>query len=241
MKPIIGITCAASFETWGHDISASYYYVGSEYADAVYQSGGLPVLLPPRIGFAEQTEDISRLMLQLDGLFFSGGGDAKRAPGKGMPTLKEQQPVRYAIECGWLRAAYERNIPVLGICRGFQMMVEFFGGSMAEDTVRSHRQTLPGQLPSHKVSITKGSKLAQIVGTDEWAVNSFHVQHANEIPEGFIVSAIAEDGVIEGIEAANRGFFLGFQFHPELLLPDERAKLLLDYFIEEATQNKIRS
>lgn len=232
MKPTIGITCAASYETWGHDKSASYYYVGREYADAIYEAGGLPLLLPPFIN-ASEAEDIPRLLTRLDGVLFSGGGDAKRAPDAGMPTLKEQQPVRYAAECGWLRAVYDWKMPVLGICRGFQMMVEYFGGSISENTVPSHRQTAPDHMPWHKVNITKGSKLANIVKADDWAVNSIHVQQAKTIPMGFIVSAVAEDGVMEGIEAIDRNCFMGFQFHPELL-PDECAKKLLKYFIGEA-------
>lgn len=240
MKPVIGITCAWSVETWGDSLEGGgYYYVGRPYVEVISRYGGIPLLITP-----EYEEDINELINtildKVQGLLFSGGGDARRFSSGQLPTLKEQQPKRYYFESQLLKAAWERKIPVIGICRGHQMIAEVFGGSIAKETVDGHKQNLPGYEPWHEIIVEKESKIYTIIGKEKWAVNSFHKQVIGKIPTGFKVVMKTSENIIEGIEACEHPFFMGFQFHPEeLALKDETAQLIFKKFIDEAKKYKI--
>jgi len=225
MKPIIGITSPWSEETWGETIgNGGFDYAGRAYSDAIYAAGATPILIP----VVENYEDIEKHAAEIfdivDGLYFSGGGNGKPRKNNVLPTLYNQQPVRSAWEDYLMKRAYEKNIPTLGVCRGYQMMAVALGGSM--DTVRmpEHKQTIPYNQGIHNVVITPDSHMEKIVGGDMWFVNSIHVERLCKLPERFVVSAIAEDGSIEAIEATDKTFFMGTQFHPELMRDDARAK-----------------
>lgn len=222
-KPVIGITCPWSEETWGETIgNGGYDYAGRAYSNAIYAAGGTPLLIP----VVERCEDIEAHAAQIfdivDGLYFSGGGNGK--PRKDIPTLYNQQPARSAWEDRLMKLAYEKNIPTLGVCRGYQMMAVALGGEM--DTVRmpEHKQTVPYNQGIHNVTITAGSLMEKMVGSEKWFVNSIHVERVRNLPKNFVASAIAEDGCIEAIEATDKIFFMGTQFHPELMCNDARAK-----------------
>lgn len=236
MKPIIGVTSAWSYETWADSEKESgNYYVGKQYVQAVLKAGGLPVILHPSI----ESEDLYDLMNILDGLLFTGGGSATKFTPENMPSLEEQQPVRYSFEKELMIKAHNMNKPILGICRGYQMMIQVFGGTLSQDVISGHKQSKPYHIPHHKVVINKDSILYNIIQEDEWDVNSIHVQQLDKLPEDFIVSARTEDNVIEGIESINKPLLMGFQFHPELLLGDEKSKVLFEYFIKEAIEYKV--
>ena len=236
MRPIIGITCPWSVETWGDSPEGGgYYYVGKPYVEAVYKYGGIPLLLTPQYTKDDLSSVLEQLLDKVEGILFTGGGDARMFSSESLPTLRKQQNNRYIFEKNLMRKAYNKKVPMLGICRGFQMIVETFGGSLANDTIEGHKQNGPGWEPWHKVIIEKNSKLYNLVGQEEWNVNSFHIQRVDKVPEGFIVSAKAEDGVIEGIESIDHPFLVGFQFHPEeLSYKDEKAGRIFKYFINEA-------
>lgn len=235
MRPVIGITCAWSEETWGAEATKSTYdYVARNYSAAIYRAGGLPLLIPP---VAEQdTIDscIEALLPQLDGIYFSGGGDCRRKSGDPIPTLYRQQPTRSRWEDALLKATYRRDIPTLGVCRGYQMMAAAFGGAM--DTVRmpEHLQAAPFDRGHHNLSIAADSLLAQLAGAQDWFVNSIHMERVKTVPAGFTATAWAEDGSIEAMEAQGKRFFLGTQFHPELMVNDPRAKKVLQAFVDTA-------
>jgi len=228
-KPIIGITTAWSVETWGDSIeSRGYNYVGRTYVEAIINAGGIPILIPQF-----KHEDIDKILDTIDGILFTGGGDAKRFSKENLPPLREQQPLRYDFEADLMKAAYNIRKPMIGICRGFQMMIEVFGGSLSLEIIDGHKQKLDGSKPCHKVNITKGSFLHKIVNDLIWDVNSFHIQKVENVPDIFIAAAIAEDGVIEAIEIKNDQFAVGMQFHPEeLLWGDKRASLIFEEFIK---------
>lgn len=233
-KPMIGITCPWSKETWGEeDFKSTYDYAGRGYTSAIYRAGGIPVLIPP-VAEAEDLESCQALLQNLDGLYFSGGGDVRRKNGAVIPCLYDQQPTRSCWEDKLMKAAYEKDIPVLGVCRGYQMMAVAFGGAM--DTVRlpEHLQSAPYSRGIHTVSVAPGSVLAKTAGDGDWFVNSIHVERIKNAPDGFLVSAWAEDGSIEAIEAVNKRFFLGTQFHPELMVEDVRAQNVLRAFVAAA-------
>lgn len=235
-KPVIGITCPWSVETWGDPIEVGgYFYVARAYVDAVYKYGGIPMLITPRYDESVTNDYIEPLLNIVDGLLFSGGGSAKRNPSEALPTLRGQQPIRYDFEAALLKKAYEKKLPIIGICRGFQMILEVFGGTLSDELVKHHKQTGPKYEPSHGVTVNKESMLYEIVGSENWDVNSIHIQQAEKVPEGFIISARATDGVIECIEAVDYPFLMGCQFHPEeLLKKDKRAGEIFERFMQVA-------
>lgn len=229
-KPRIGITTAWSVETWGDSAeSRGYNYVGRTYIEAIINAGGLPVLIPQ-----VELSDIGNILENVDGLLFSGGGDAKRFSKENLPALREQQPLRYDFETALMKAARDTKKPVMGICRGFQMLVEVFGGSISEEIIDGHKQKNPnGGVPWHKVNILENSFLHSVVGEKQWDVNSFHIQKVGAVPDSFKAAAMSEDGVIEAIECMDDTFILGTQFHPEeLLWSDKRAALIFKKYIE---------
>lgn len=239
MKPLIGITCPWSVETWGDSVESSgYYYVGKIYVEVIQKYGGIPLLITPEhIQNGDIDEDISQLLNTIQGILFTGGGDAKKFSPDKLPSLEKQQEIRYSFEKNLMEQAYNKNMPVLGICRGYQMIVECFGGSLGDETIEGHKQDIAGWKPWHKVSINKDSKLYNIIEGEEWEVNSFHIQKVAKIPERFISSVKAEDGVIEGVEAVDHPFFGGLQFHPEELeRKDEKAGKIIKSFISEAAR-----
>ena len=114
------------------------------------------------------------------------------------------------------------------------MMAIALGGEM--DTVRmpSHQQTTPANEVCHSIKVAEGSLLAKTIGTQHWLVNSLHVERVMTVPEGFIASARADDGSIEAIESLEKTFFMGTQFHPELMPEDVRAQNILRAFVAAA-------
>lgn len=235
-KPVIGITCPWSKETWGDPLEINcYYYVERPYVKAIAKHGGIPILLAPEYDEESLDDYLDSILNIVDGILFSGGGDVKNNSSKELPTLRGQQPVRYDFEAALMKKAYERNLPILGICRGFQMMIEVFGGSLSNELVENHKQNIPSTEPWHEIKINKDSKLYEIIGNETWNVNSFHVQKAEKLPEGFIVSAVSNDGVVEAIESTNYPFLVGFQFHPEALcLKDKTSSEVFKWFIQQA-------
>lgn len=237
MKPVIGITCPWSVETWGDSIeSGGYYYVGKFYVEAICKYGGIPLLITPEhIQGDDIDEDILSIMNIVQGILFTGGGDARKFSSDELPILKKQQEIRYSFESELMRKAYDQGIPMLGICRGYQMITEVFGGSLGENIIEGHSQDRSGWEAWHKVFINKDSWLYSTIGKEEWEVNSFHIQEVSKIPEDFIISATSEDGIIEGIEAVNHPFLVGFQFHPEELeARDEKAGKIIEGFINKS-------
>lgn len=232
MKPVIGITCPWSEETWGETIGyGGYDYAGRAYTEAIYAAGGMPFLIPV-INKNEDTEKYAQEIIDfVDGLYFSGGGNSRRRSGNTLPKLYDQQPARSAWEDCLVKKAYEKNIPALGVCRGYQMMAVALGGAM--DTVRrpEHKQNIPFNEGIHNIEISPESFLAKIVGSETWFVNSIHIEHVATLPKNFVPSAVAEDGCIEAIEATDKTFFMGTQFHPELMSRDYRAKEIFKAFI----------
>ena len=238
MNPVIGITCPWSEETWGvGEQGRTYDYAGRDYSAAIYQAGGLPVLIPAIADEEDLEAHADRVLQAVDGLYFTGGGDRKgnRTIAE-IPTLYNQQPTRSCWEDVLLKMAYARNVPCFGVCRGYQMMAVAFGGAM--DTLRlpEHRQTIPADQGIHNVYPTPDTLLAKVVGEDPWFVNSLHVERVSVIPEGFVAAARAEDGSIEAIAATAKTFFMGTQFHPELMPRDPKSQLIFRRFVEAAAK-----
>ncbi|MEW6425865.1 MAG: gamma-glutamyl-gamma-aminobutyrate hydrolase family protein [Bacillota bacterium] len=222
MLPVIGITVA--FETAPENSlvpGADLYYTNREYARAVELAGAVPVMLPKVAG-----EGILQGLLDsIDGLVVTGG--ARPVPGDllarpVLPGLKEQNPARYAYDYRLIAEALRRDMPVLGICRGHQMINEVTGGSLLLriPEPHPHRQTGAPGTPAHAVEIEPDTLVHRIVGRRRLPVNSLHLQAVERAGPGMVVAARAEDGVVEAIESKNHSFVLGVQFHPEKMTAD---------------------
>ncbi|MEW6447140.1 MAG: gamma-glutamyl-gamma-aminobutyrate hydrolase family protein [Bacillota bacterium] len=211
MRPIIGITSA--FDEEEARFSLTRYYI-----DAVTQAGGLPFILP-----SLSMELAAAALERVHGLILSGGGDIDPSyfGEEPLPSTKKITPRRDAFEIAVARAALIRQVPVLGICRGLQVLNVAAGGKVLQDislgvcNPLKHFQDAPRWHGTHHIEILPGSKLASIFGTLRPRVNSFHHQAVSRLAPTFKATAWAPDGVIEGIEAEAHPFAVGVQFHPE--------------------------
>jgi len=215
-RPVIGITLDS--EAPGGYSNLPWYALRENYADAVTAAGGLPLPLPHE---PDQAGDYLEL---IDGLVITGGAfdvdPALFGAGERHPTVITKDR-RTAFELAVPRGAIERDMPVLGICGGQQLLHVVLGGQLIQhipDEVTgalAHEQPNPRDEPGHSVAVTPGTLLHRIVGRDSLDVNSAHHQAAKGEPSGVKINAVAPDGVIEGIEATNKTFCLGVQWHPE--------------------------
>ncbi len=230
-RPLIGVTLDA--EQPGGWSRFPWYALRANYTEAVAGAGGLPVALPHDPALAAEMLD------RLDGLVVTGGAFDVDPALYGAPdvhatvTLKQQ---RTATELALVRGALERNMPVLGICGGQQLLAVAVGGTLIQhipDSVAGaleHEQPNPRNEPGHAVAIVPGTLLARIVGTAEMQVNSAHHQAVATPGPHAVVNATAPDGVIEGVEDARYRFCLGLQWHPEFLI-DPGDRRVFDAFI----------
>ena len=231
-RPLIGVTLDA--EKPGGYSKFPWYALRQNYCEAVILAGGLPVALP------HEPENATAYLDTLDGLVVTGGafdvdpslyGDADRHD---TVVTKDR---RTAFEMAMTRGALVRDMPVLGICGGQQLLHVALGGKLFQhipDSVKdalAHEQPNPRDEPGHDVAVAKGTKLHAIVGTETLAVNSAHHQAARDEPDGVVVNARSPDGVIEGIEAPAYRFCLGVQWHPEFHI-SEGDRRLFRAFIE---------
>lgn len=241
MTALIGVTTVWSMETWGEvdDQPGGILYSPVQYHNALYNSGGLPVLVAPPT-LALNDEDLQAVAKKtadsLYAFFFSGGGGNRRFKNGDMPNLEEQQPQRYKFEAMLIREAWKRKMPVIGACRGHQMIIEALGGKIKGETVSGHQQDEKAKT-GHGIKIAAGSKLASLVGSLNWTVNSMHCQVAEEVPAHFQVSARSPEGYIEAVEAEEPHFWMGFQFHPEAMVVfDEAARAVIKAFVDAAEE-----
>jgi putative glutamine amidotransferase len=213
--PLIGISAYSEVARWGlWDMPASL--LPQNYADTVAGAGGVPILLPPVHG-------IESAVSRLDGLIISGGPDVE--PGRygqqAGPQTTIVRPERDEAEIALFRAALAAGVPVLGICRGMQLMNVALGGTLIQhlpDVVRndSHSPT-PGTMAEHKVTVGPSgsrSRLAGIIGEGTHVVPTHHHQGIDRLGDGLVATAWAEDGTVEAAELGGV-FAIGVQWHPE--------------------------
>ncbi|WP_041219743.1 gamma-glutamyl-gamma-aminobutyrate hydrolase family protein [Desulfitobacterium dichloroeliminans] len=227
-KPIIGITIA-------HCNEELKSYPRALYVEAVKQAGGQPILLPT-IATVEEAEDIVGL---IDGLILTGGGDIS-------PILLEEEPIRGVGECLpdrdlseilMTQKALDKDLPLLGICKGIQILAIAAGGKIYQDIVSEcpesmeHKMKAPRDFPWHEILLME-SHLKDFLGEERISVNSVHHQAVAEVPREFAVSAVAPDGIIEAIEKKEASFCVGVQWHPEVMVKDKNSQRLFQQFIK---------
>lgn len=219
-KPLIGITTLI-------DEKLESYWMLPLYTEAVAKSGGVSVILPPFSG----ADEAAPAVRALDGLLFTGGEDIDPIYyGEEIhPAIGEISAKRDISEFLLMKEALAADKPVFCVCRGFQLLNVFFGGTLYQDlpsqydsTVR-HRQEKPYDKPAHAVTVAKGSPLARIAGTGEFGVNSRHHQAVKDLAQGLTAMAVSEDGLVESAFAPGHPFVMGVQWHPEHMF--ERNKI----------------
>jgi putative glutamine amidotransferase len=203
----------------------SHLMLGAQYVRAVERTGAVVVPLSP----AHAAASLERLLDLVDGMVFSGGEDIDPAR-YGQPphaALGSVSPERDAMEIRVLEGALRRELPVLAICRGMQLLNVAWGGTLFQDLPSQrpggveHRQTAPIHQASHAITLEAGSTLRGVVGAHTVPVNSFHHQGIDRLAEGLRPVAWAEDGLVEGVESTERRWIVGVQWHPER---DEEAE-----------------
>ncbi|HWJ44870.1 MAG TPA: gamma-glutamyl-gamma-aminobutyrate hydrolase family protein [Gaiellaceae bacterium] len=233
MRPLIGITTYVTPARWGYwELEASL--IPHSYVMSVEEAGGRPLLVPPSEDGVDETLDA------LDGIVFSGGSDLdpEHYDAVAHPETFGIHPERDRSELELMRAALERDMPVLGICRGIQVMNVARGGDLHQHLPEivgheGHKHDPPGRFVDHDVTIEPETKLGQILG-ERHPVKSHHHQGLDAVGEGLRVSAHAEDGSVEGIEDPSRRFALGVLWHPEA----GENKKLFEALVEQAREYK---
>lgn len=245
MKPLIGLTPQ-------YDYERSRVFVVENYMKSVIMAGGIPVVLPLHVS----GNDLKDLASSLDGFLFTGGPDIS-------PFIYKEEtiqacgvvvPERDEMELSLFSIAYKSQKPILGICRGIQVINVCLGGSLYQDLSQftpsysmesdnlftplplSHYQKSENHVLSHSVVAEEGSLLHRITSSNEFLVNSFHHQGVKEVAPSLKVSGRSKDSLIEAIEHPNYKFLLGVQWHPEHLTAfDANAYQLFSTFIESCT------
>lgn len=217
-RPVIALTCYLEPARWGAwEVPAAL--LPHWYLDATNSAGGRAVLLPP-----DDTGDVA-VLDRIDGLIIVGGADvgSEHYGHDRHPTADEPRIVRDSSELQLYRGARERDLPVLGICRGLQVMAIAHGGSLHQNlpdvSPLTHRER-PGEFVDHRAEFTPGSLVATVLEATSLVVNSSHHQAVADAGS-LQVTGLAEDGTIEACEDDDGAFVLGVQWHPEH--PDRRS------------------
>jgi putative glutamine amidotransferase len=212
-RPVIGITTyltPARFGAWEEEAAL----IPAAYVNAIEAAGGRPLLVPP------STEAIEETLDRLDGLLFSGGSDLDPEVygQEAHPETNGIVPERDRAEIALLRAALERDMPVLAVCRGSQVLNVALGGDLVQHLPEivgdeKHKHTA-GEFADHDVDLVTGTRVQEILG-DHAPVKSHHHQGYGKIGDGLREAARAEDGTIEALEDPSRRFAMGVLWHPE--------------------------
>ncbi|MBW6473691.1 MAG: gamma-glutamyl-gamma-aminobutyrate hydrolase family protein [Anaerolineaceae bacterium] len=236
MQPIIGITAGKDLI----DTGIQKICLIEKYSCAISASGGIPFVIPPDIS----TYSIETIISRVDGIMITGGGDieTKRFNGQDHPRVYGVDVDRDNLEIGLVHAAESSGKPILGICRGIQIINVALGGDLYTDIQDQKTDPLkhdwfpdyPRNRLSHSVEIISGSLLNKILEISITDVNSLHHQAIRNLSNKLSATAFAPDGIIEAVEIRDHPFFLGVQWHPEWLFDLETTQKLFKAFIQAA-------
>lgn len=232
---VIGVT---SFIEWERNIHG----VSRNYTRKIIDAGAIPLIIPSIVG-------VEKVVGKLDAVLFSGGGDiAPRFYNEySHPGIRVLEGERDELEIILAKKAFEMGKPILGICRGIQLINVAFGGNIFQDISKevenpikhdwydadNRRFRSPPDYPTHRVTISRSSRLFQILEVDNLYVNSFHHQAVKKVAPGFRDVAWAGDNIVEAIEYDGDKFILGIQWHPEMM-HDVYSRKIFKAFVEAA-------
>jgi len=235
-RPLIGITCyrdEAAWSVWRQPAAL----LPQTYVEAVERAGGTPVVLPP------QSEGAAAGLLgALDGLVLAGGADIDPARYRATPHPRTGAPqaARDGWEFGLLAGALERDLPVLGVCRGMQLLNVALGGDLVQHLPDGTHQNPPARFVRHEVRVRSDSRAGEALGASA-KVSCYHHQAVGRLGDGLRATAWAGDDVVEAVELPGRRFAVGVQWHPENDLDDLRVfRALTDAAKESATTARSR-
>lgn len=228
IKPIILITP-------NYNTEEKTYSLNKRYCEMISNCGAIPIIIP-----YISVENIEYMLSYASGVLFTGGGDiSPRILGiEGGMYSNSCNEKRDIFELNLSRICFEKGIPILGICRGMQIMCVAAGGSVFEDIqlfsnkALEHMQSIKKDIPWHKIYIKRKSVLNNILGKESIYVNSLHHQCVKE--SGFLkIGAVSPDGVIEAVEKNENGFALGLQWHPEHCIYGGYSEKIFNFFINK--------
>ncbi len=252
MRPIIGLS---SYYVKAYEFSADrvrglrdqdMLMTTMDYVESIYSAGGAALSISP----IDSEDYLRTVVARIDGLLLTGGGDVNprsydQSLQKGIGRLEVERDV---IELKLIEYALQRGIPIMGICRGHQLLNVYFKGTLYQDINRHSERPIEHvarqglkSTEAHRVIFVRDCPLKRCFGRDEIYVNSFHHQAIDRLGEGLAICARSEDGYIEAIECENNPQVFGVQWHPEMMsrvAPDQMR--IFEMLIEYASQNKER-
>lgn len=235
-RPVIGICSMVERANWTVWTDVEVNVSQRTYSRGVTQAGGLPVILPPDDAVTEAPE---QLLDMLDGLVLAGGSDVDPASygAEADPHTKGSWPERDRFELALTRGALERDLPLLGICRGMQLLNVACGGTLDQHVANTelHLHT-PGEFSDHDVRLEPGSLAARAVGAEHVSVRSHHHQGVGRLGDGLVATGWAEPGeTVEAVEAPDRRWALGILWHTE----EERQSPVLAALTAASTKEAV--
>ena len=232
MKPIIGVVPL-------YDEFKDSLWMVPGYMDGITQAGGLPVMLP----LTKDQKDIARFADEFDGFLFTGGHDVT-------PAVYGEERLPVCGACCKERDEMERELfdrvtgldkPLLGICRGIQLINALLGGTLYQDLPTQHPSLLehhmkpPYDRPAHHVHILPDTPLAALLGAETIAVNSYHHQAVRDTAPSLRVMAKADDGIVEGVYLPGRKMVWAIQWHPEFsFTSDENSRRIFAHLVNQS-------
>ena len=221
-KPLIAL-----MPLWDEKMNS--YWMLPGYMDLIIKSGGIPVML----SFSDDEQSIEEIAKRFDGFVFTGGDDIDPAH-YGEEKLEQcGEPCVYrdSLEFALFKEVLKTDKPVLGICRGMQFLNAALGGTLYQDLPTQkpgdvcHKQSAPFDALTHSVTVEKGTKLYDIVGTEKLMVNTLHHQAVDKVAPCLVPCATADDGLVEGVYHPEKAFLLGVQWHPEMIFNHEENSI----------------
>jgi putative glutamine amidotransferase len=241
-KPKIGLTLSETLEEpfYRWPARKPFDFIKQDYYKAIVQAGGIPILLPN----VEPPETLNPLIESLDGLLITGGRDMSPSYyGQTLhPETSEPTAGRDKFELAVFEQMFESRKPIMGICRGMQLINVALGGTLFQDLTCIPRQTLTHADPEqtakvfHEVTILPESRLYHIINSTKIETNSSHHQVIDELGRGLKATAFAPDGIIEAIEHVDFDFMISVQWHPEAIIDREHSQKLFSALIEQASK-----
>jgi len=232
-KPLIGITTRNGKDADGHPLTALQH----TYTRAILQAGGLPILIPSML----MEEDFLDLYSRVSGILFTGGGDVSLEyfNGSAHPRIGEVDRARDLTEISLMHAAVNDGKPILGICRGAQVMNVVFGGTLYTHIIDQLKGALdhdyPGDLRRvlvHPIRVDESTRSAEIFGETLLNVNSLHHQGLKDIAPGLLATGYAPDGLVEVVEIPDHPYAVSVQWHPEWLTDQIPMQRLFKSFVD---------